>query len=90
MSNTSDNVDELLLNLVHEISSMRAGKTFTPTDYTNRTKAQLLARLESMMPERQDEYERGISVHLDNQRVGYNQAIDDITTAIRKEFGGRE
>ena len=31
---TTSELGEILLSLVHEISSIRAGKTFAPTDYT--------------------------------------------------------
>jgi hypothetical protein len=40
-------IDEILLALVSNVSSIRAGKTFNPTDYTGPAKQELLELLES-------------------------------------------
>lgn len=52
-----------------------------------RAKAQLLALLESKMPERQTIAENIITEAYNN---GYNQALDDVRSATRELFGSEK
>lgn len=51
-------IETVLLDLISEISSIRAGKTFTPTDYSKPAKASLLTIMrEASIEELQKVYE---------------------------------
>lgn len=42
----------------------------------------------SCKPEEKDIHEKGINIHLDNQYVGFNQALSKFEDNIKRKFGG--
>jgi hypothetical protein len=49
MTDTNKVLNDILLNLVHEVSSIRAGKTFNPADYINPAETQIATLINTIV-----------------------------------------